>query len=156
MPAPTTKESFWKKVAVSSEDACWPYTGYLHMKRGGYGQASWQGKPIKAHRLAYLLANDHLPPALDVLHKCDNPACCNPKHLYLGTDAENSRDKVSRGRQCKGESRPLAKLTEREVLTIRLESASINTVCKRFGVSKGLISGIRNGTRWKHIGVNRG
>lgn len=77
---------------------CWPWMGYRHR---GYGEVSWGMRMQRAHRIAWMLANGPIPSGLWVLHKCDNPPCCNPAHLYLGTHDDNVRDKVERGRQGK-------------------------------------------------------
>jgi len=88
-----------------------------------------------------------------VLHRCDNPPCCNPAHLFLGTRTDNSADKVAKGRArgnptC-GEAHPQAKLSPADVLAIRDSSEPQREVARRFGVSHSLISAIRRGTLWR-------
>lgn len=80
--------------------ACWPWTRGRH--KAGYGCVSGRWY---AHRLAYEIARGPIPTGLHVLHRCDNPPCCNPAHLFLGTAADNSADKVAKGRQSRGEAR---------------------------------------------------
>ena len=75
-------------------DACWEFHGAR--LREGYGQLKFRGDDLHAHRVAYELANGSIPEGLHVLHHCDNPPCCNPRHLYAGTNADNVADRVAR------------------------------------------------------------
>lgn len=88
-------EHFWRGVRKSRGDKCW------HWKRGtdsnGYGRIGWHGRVEGAHRVAYELTYGH-PGNLFVCHHCDNPICCRPEHLFLGTAADNMRDMVAKGR----------------------------------------------------------
>src|SRR5690242_13962235 len=98
MPAykPATPENFWKDVDKSGgPNACWPW---LKCKeRHGYGHAYWDRQHHRAHRLAFELATG-IKPVNCVLHKCDNPPCCNPAHLFEGTQKDNALDKQRKGR----------------------------------------------------------
>ncbi|WP_083195220.1 HNH endonuclease signature motif containing protein [Pararhodobacter sp. CCB-MM2] len=99
----TVTARFWSKVNVPANKMvhrmCWPWTGSTAK---GYGQL-WVGKTnVRAHRLAYEIANGPVPVDLMVRHKCDNPLCCNPAHLEVGTHEENMRDKAVRGRAYRG------------------------------------------------------
>ena len=97
----TIEERFWSKVIKGSAGDCWHWTGAKLPK--GYGKFSVgpraTRKIINAHRIAWELTNGPIPEGIWVLHDCDNPSCCNPMHLYLGTNTDNVRDKVSKGRQ---------------------------------------------------------
>jgi hypothetical protein len=75
------------------------------LRPDGYGQVRWEGRARAVHRLAWIAAHGAIPPGMGVLHKCDNPACLNVAHLFLGTQSENMADKVAKGRQCKGAKR---------------------------------------------------
>ncbi len=93
---------FWAKVACGEPDECWPWTGSTCPARG-YGHIGLtlvSGKRcVKgAHRVAWILEFGHIPVGLDVLHRCDNPPCINPRHLFLGTHGDNMRDAVAKGR----------------------------------------------------------
>jgi hypothetical protein len=95
-------ERFWSFVDKSGgDDACWPYTRYCH----GWGYGSFpigeKGK-YPSNRVAWELTNGPIPDGLHVLHMCDNPPCCNPKHLRLGTHQENMADCIAKGRNSKG------------------------------------------------------
>lgn len=112
------KKRFWKKVAIKGHDECWVWTAFLS---NGYGQFGIQaGKIFLAHRLSFFLSTGIDPGENCVLHSCDNPPCCNPKHLSLGSRAENSRDMVKKGRSIKGRPNVSATLIpDNEIYLIR-------------------------------------
>ena len=91
---------FWKRVNTGSADDCWQWTGAAYI---GYGAIRIHGRTLKAHRCAWHWTFGPIRPGLCVCHKCDNPSCCNPKHLFLGTQADNVRDMVSKGRSAAGD-----------------------------------------------------
>lgn len=93
----TEEALFWTKVDRSDgPDACWPILGFRD--KDGYGQARLNGRKYRAHRLAWELAFGPIPGWTQVLHHCDNPPCCNPAHLFLGTQSDNRWDCVTKGR----------------------------------------------------------
>ncbi len=101
------QQRFWQKIdRAGGPDACWEWQGYRHPD--GYGQVKISAinpkRPLYAHRVAYeLMTGQEIPDRYAVLHKCDNPPCCNPRHHRLGTQAENVRDRFLKGRCAKGE-----------------------------------------------------
>lgn len=111
-------DRFWSKVDRSGGlDACWPFTGYCDPL--GYGRINVKGVPLKASRVAYALAHGGIPDGAIIRHSCDNPPCCNPEHLAPGSQADNTRDKVERGRQTRGELCHLARVAETDVIRMR-------------------------------------
>lgn len=93
-------ERFWPKVDKrGGDDACWPWLGGRF--ESGYGQFSQRPRNLRAHRVAYELTHGQIPDNLMVLHECDNPPCCNPKHLFLGTNDDNMADRQRKGRTSK-------------------------------------------------------
>jgi len=95
---PSWEERFWSKVSIYWDAECWPWTAGL-MGRMGYGNFSVGGRNRAAHRVAWESANgESIPDGKFVCHRCDNPVCCNPAHLFLGTHADNMRDARTKGR----------------------------------------------------------
>jgi len=103
---PPTREErlsyFWDDVDMDTPDHCWPWM--IGKDQAGYGHLMIRGKHEIAHRVAYEIANGPIPPGLEVMHKCDNPPCCNPSHLAVGTRADNARDAQTKGRVPHGDS----------------------------------------------------
>ena len=171
-----TVNRFWSKVDKSAgPDACWPYVGGF-CDVDGYGSfPATHRRSERAHRFAYAVTTGPVPAGLVVMHTCDNPPCCNPAHLRVGTVAENNADRAAKGRSAAGDRHPTRtnpelwaperrargeahgrrKLSEVEVITIReLYAAGVyqGTLSRDFGVSQGCISLIVTGQKWAHVG----
>lgn len=154
---------FWSHVQKS--DGCWEWQGRRTSR--GYGRTTGRllGGPrtARAHRVAWELTNGPIPGGLGVLHRCDNPPCCNPDHLFLGTAADNAADMVAKGRahhpKGKGEQSPAARLTTAQVMfmrTLRSRGASILQLEALFGVSNQQVSKITSGKSWGHLPITLG
>ena len=143
-------DRFWQYVEKTP--TCWLWTAG---KSHGYGTLRANGRNVVAHRFSWELVNGPIPSGLIVCHSCDMPACVNPAHLFLGTDADNIADKVSKGRHYHGEAHHKAKLTEHDVLFIRERWAaggvSQRHLAKTFSIDPSLVSDIVRRKRWKHI-----
>jgi hypothetical protein len=141
---------FWRNVKKT--DGCWEWGGSKW--DNGYGRIMVGRKRRKAHRISFLIHNGFLPKGKLVCHTCDNPSCCNPEHLFLGSELDNSRDSVSKLRHAFGERNGLAKLTEQEVRYIRgVKAPRTSSVCSelaaKFGVSLSTIYHVRSYCTWK-------
>jgi len=136
-----------------SEGGCWEWAGVL--SRDGYGMACYQGKRVRAHRLSLLNHLGVKGSDLLVLHKCDNRRCINPKHLYLGTNAENSKDMVDRGRSSSpyGQLSSNAKITECKAKAILQDARAHKLIAEEFGVAPSTVSAIKTGRRWGHLSI---
>lgn len=92
-------DRFWSKVVIGNDDECWNWNAYKDKNGYGYFHSASYKPPAKAHRLSVELATaTEFPPDLFACHKCDNPSCVNPRHIYAGTSAENTRDMMARKR----------------------------------------------------------
>ena len=140
---------FWDRFHVG--DGCWEWQANISPL--GYGRFHIDGKYHLAHRWMYKEWYGVDPGDLDVLHSCDNPRCCNPTHLSLGTHQENMRQMMERGRgvQHKGEACGRSKLTEKEVLEIRTSSLPQLVLAAKYGVAQSAVSNIKRRKTWTHI-----
>ena len=143
--------AFWNKIEVRGARDCWPYKPPSRTQ-GGYGASFYGPIHTTAHRITYVLSNGPFPKRLDVIHRCDNRICCNPRHLFLGTAIANTHDMIAKGRQRLrtapiGESNPNAKLTDEQIAEIKYlyETLSQRELAKRFNVSKSQIGNIVRG-----------
>jgi hypothetical protein len=134
-----------------TDGGCWEYQGY--QDRGGYCHIFYKGKERRVHRVAWMTWRGPIPDGLFVLHHCDNPRCINPKHLFLGTDADNAHDKISKGRavNLKGEDHGNAKLTSQQVSEIRMSGLPQRVTASIYGVSKTEVGRIRRREYWRVI-----
>lgn len=142
---------FWDKV--DKGPGCWTWTASRDL--AGYGQFGFRRRVERAHRVSWILHNGEIPSGQKVLHRCDNPPCVNPAHLFLGTQADNVRDMFAKGRNrtSRGEAVNTAKLTATQVLEILdlKGQADQVTIAAVYGVSRTLISEIHRRKVWKHL-----
>lgn len=110
-------QRFWRKIDKREEDDCWIWKGAISNNR--YGHMNYDGKDEYSHRLCYMISYGEIPENMEVCHNCNNPLCCNPRHLCIGTHQDNMRYMVDTGRSTKGEKHPNHLLTEEEIDQIR-------------------------------------
>jgi len=155
---------FWSKVDVRGGHACWPWKAYRdHRGYGKFGIPRWMAGDgphiLLAHRVAYALAYGEPPSDKMVCHRCDNPPCVRPDHLFLGVSADNVRDMWTKGRAFMpkqvGERHHSAKLTEAQVLDLRRRyragGITIQQLATEHGVSMATIGHTLTGRVWKHL-----
>ncbi len=158
---------FESKFVKTGPNDCWIWLASRF--KGKYGQFK-SSEECQAHRFSYRLYVGVIPKGIRVLHRCDNPGCVNPCHLFLGTDLDNTRDMISKSRDrfacslgpgdkaCKGETHGMVQLTENQVKAIRrryrrtsYHSSNAVQLAKEYGVDRDQIIRIVNRKRWKHI-----
>lgn len=142
-------ERFWSHVRIG--EGCWEWLGKRNPR--GYGRVRISGREQLAHRIAWQLTHGKIPPGKVVLHVCDHPWCVRPDHLRLGTQAENVRDMFRKGRNVnvRGERHPAAKLTQEQVMSIRMRCANgegRRKIAREYGVSSTNVRHILKGRIW--------
>lgn len=156
-----TAERFWDKVDRRGDDECWEWTA--SKIPSGYGAFRHKGKTLTASRVAWKLTNGPIPDGEHygttcVCHKCDNPACCNPGHLFLGTQQDNIADMFEKGRdnRARGIRHGMSKLTDTDVRLIKIWLGLgyfQQEIADAFGVCQVNISSIKLGNTWRHVEV---
>ena len=139
----------WERVDKGGPDECWNWQGAKHPS--GHGNLKANGRYWRAHRLAWHLAKGPIPAGLEVLHRCDNPACCNPAHLFLGTETDNQADKLAKGRQAKGQMFPHTKLSADQVRAIRADRRIHREIAADYGIDRANVSYIKARKSWTHV-----
>lgn len=156
---------FWAKVAKDwptpphcpELGPCWLWTASKRNK--GYGAFAYtvNGHLVqdRAHRFSYVLHAGHIPDGLFVLHRCDVPRCCNPSHLFVGTNDENIRDMLSKGRHARGTDHHAAKMDEIKIRSLRADYAtgniSLSRLARKYGLALGNTHRIVQRKAWKHV-----
>lgn len=155
-----TTETIKQRMTVNTVSGCWEWNG---SKRRGYGRTTAGSRTdgtrrtVSAHRLSYELHNGAIPDGYEVCHKCDNPSCINPDHLFVGTRQDNIDDRERKGRNVVfvGEEQPRTKLTKKAVKDARWERAykgtSFQALANKYGVSKKTMQNAINGVTWRCV-----
>lgn len=147
-------DRFLLSFEKNGRDECWPWKRPL--TDGGYGQILLFGRRMWAHRASYIIFKGYIEPKMLVCHSCDNRACCNPDHLFLGTPMDNTRDMILKGRDHKScqklENNNGSKLDKNKVVEIRRlgeNGLTHKVIAQKFGVARTTISSVLRGENWK-------
>jgi hypothetical protein len=148
----TVAKRFWKRVKTAKRDECWIWQGGRTSQ--GYGKFSVSGKTALSHRIAWELVNG-VAPDKQICHRCDNPSCVNPHHLFTASQKENMRDKKKKGRCATGEGNGNSKLSEEAVRDIRenyiYRKVPLRYFADKYGVAIPTVSSVANFEAWQHI-----
>ena len=152
----TLEQKFWEKVDRRGPDDCWPWSASTD--KNGYGQIGMTRthRRTLAHRLSWTIANGPIPNGLSVLHRCDNPGCVNPGHLFVGTPFQNTRDCIEKGRFQMGETHGNARLNNRavhKIFALRSRGFTQKQIGKSVGCTQSNVSRILLGKMWVHLGL---
>ena len=143
-----TFEDVWKYINKGSLNDCWEWIKSLNT--GGYGKIKINGKTYRSHRIVYELTFGKIPDGLLVCHKCDNPPCCRPSHLFLGSHSDNRKDAQNKNRVAYGERCLLSKLTKKDVQKMRKVSSgkSLRELATMFGTCRSNVHAIIHNKTW--------
>lgn len=145
-PYKTVIEKIFEKITLNETSGCWEYNGAK--TRDGYGTYHDKGSNGLVHRRVYGFYYKNLPSKKFLCHHCDNPACCNPSHLFIGNSKSNMVDAKEKGRLNRGEDRWSNKLKEHEVRAIREDTRTVTEIAKIYNVSISTISAINHKRIW--------
>lgn len=141
---------FWSKVNKTRNPfGCWEWTKTSHPF--GYGRFGYDKKIYLSHRLSYQIHYGSITSKDCVLHKCDNPSCVNPQHLFLGSRADNAIDRTQKNRTLKGSAVTISIFTEQQILDIRASIKSVKQLAIDYNANIQTIYNIRNRKTWRHI-----
>lgn len=146
---------FWVKVDKGDPDdpkACWEWKACRD--KNGYGKIGIKGKTFQAHRVSYAYHYENFDPSMVICHRCDNPPCVNPKHLFQDTAQKNNLDRDLKNRQVRGENNGTAKLNDQAIRDIRAmwkAGTSQTAIAQIYGVNQATISRIVHKKRWLHV-----
>ncbi len=144
-------EKFWSRVRKT--ESCWEWVAGKSFL--GYGLTKMADKMCRTHRVSWIISNGPIPDKLFVLHKCDNPPCVNPDHLFLGTAKDNTLDALKKGRWPCGQDSKISKLKKDQVIEIRrlgsLKTMSSRQIASGFGITDGTVRDILRFKTWKQI-----
>jgi len=149
---PITQERIEAKVLRIPEAGCWVWMGSTQVR--GYGEIISNNRKHLAHRASYEAFVGNIPKGMYVCHACDNVACVNPNHLFLGTQKQNLQDMANKGRSTRGAKNPMAKLDEYGVRQIKegiKAGQSDSSLAKSWMVCRQTINNIRNKKVWNHV-----
>lgn len=154
IPTQVEKNRFLSNIK-KEENGCWTWTGYK--MKNGYGQLRYQSTAVYTHRFSWYIHNGEFDLTLCLCHKCDNRACCNPEHMFLGTRTDNQNDMVAKKRQAVGQAVG-GVFTEADVREmhrlVKQEGKTQTYVAELFRTNPGHISNIINGHKWGHLGLH--
>jgi hypothetical protein len=138
-------EKFWEKVAKGGPAECGMWTGSTN---GRYGKFSLKTRMVFAHRRAWEIENGRIPAGMEICHRCDNPLCCNPAHLFAGTRGENVKDMVAKGRAPLPATKLSDPVTRAAIIEARGAGMTYREIAERFGVSGATAWRLVNEKSW--------
>jgi hypothetical protein len=148
----TLAERLWEDVDRREEHECWEWQGNRTNK--GYGRFNYLKKTYFTHRVAWELHNGTIPDGMVICHRCDNRSCCNPAHLFLGTQSENVADMIHKDRNARGKRNTNAKLVDSDIVAIRQladAGVTVSSIAEQYGIAYQTVRRIVRRSGWKHV-----
>lgn len=145
----TDKERFNSSYEIVTESGCWIWMRSID--KDGYGIHYFNNKKESAHRKSYKLFKNEIPEKMLICHRCDNPSCVNPSHLFIGTAKDNAQDALKKKRNFIGSKNSRAILNEKNVIEIRNSNLSIRQLSEKYCVSVNVIKYARKKSSWAHL-----
>lgn len=140
-----------KKIKyIIKDDGCWECISHSISTSQRYPQI-YRGIKTRIHRYIYEITKGQIPIDMVVMHKCDNVLCINPDHLKLGSQVENLKDMIEKGRDAKGSKLPQSKVTEDDVRKIRKDKRTLKEISNQYGISQSSVSMIKSKRTWRHV-----
>lgn len=141
----TVEERFWNHVKKGKKNECWEWEGFTD--KDGYGKMRTEGTNEGVHRVSFRIHGGNIPKGMKVLHKCNNPPCCNPNHLYCGNQTQNMQDRIKAGNFKYGQDHHNSVISDETVKMIKEDTGTYKFLAEKYGCSASQVGNIKRGSQ---------